>query len=80
MLVRENLIAVSRGLDGRLPWLKGKIHPCRVILAALVLGEPLQNTLERFRRFAPLLGLTLPKGDPESWQLCTDETDEKTNS
>jgi hypothetical protein len=80
MSVRENLIAVSQGLDGRLPWLKGKIHPCRVILAALVLGEPLQNTLERFRRFAPLLGLTLPKGDPESWQLCTDETDEKTNS
>jgi hypothetical protein len=80
MSVRENLIAVSQGLDGRLPWLTGKIHPSRVILAALVLGEPLQNTLERLRRFAPMLGLTLPEGEPESWQLCTNETDEKTNS
>jgi hypothetical protein len=77
MSVRENLIAVSQGLDGRLPWLKGKIHPSRVILAALVLGEPLQNTLERFRRFAPMLGLTLPQGEPESWQFFTSESDEK---
>jgi hypothetical protein len=80
MSVKENLIAVSRGLNERGSWLKGRIHPSRIILAALVLGEPLQTTLERFHRFAPMLGLTLPEGEPESWRLSTDESDEKTNS
>jgi len=73
--VRENLIAVSVGLDGRQPWLKGRIHPSRIILAALVLGEPLQTTLERFRRFAPMLELTLPQGEPESWELFVGKRD-----
>lgn len=54
--------------------LQGKIHPTRIVLTALALKEPVPTTLERFRRFAPALGLTLPEGEPESWQFRTGES------
>lgn len=76
----ENLIALSKTLKEK-PMnpkdiLQGKIHPTRIILAALALKEPVDVTLERFRRFAPVLGLILPEGEPESWRWCTGESDE----
>ncbi len=73
----DNVIAFSKGLTKELnssnDLLQGEVHPTRIILAALALKEPVTSTLERFRRFAPVLGLTLPEGDPDSWQFCPSE-------
>jgi hypothetical protein len=73
----QDLIALSKTLTKELrspqDLIQGKVHPTRIILAALTLKEPVPTTLERFRRFAPVLGLTLPKGEPSSWQFCASE-------
>jgi hypothetical protein len=74
---KDNLIAASKNLrekpSGPRDVLQGDVHPTRIILAAMALNEPLHKTLERFRRFAPVLELTLPKGEPDSWQFCSSE-------
>ena len=73
----EDLIALSKTLTKELrspkDILQGEVHPTRIILAALALKEPVSRTLERFRRFAPVLGLVLPKGEPDTWRFCADE-------
>ncbi|MBE9065318.1 caspase family protein [Leptolyngbya cf. ectocarpi LEGE 11479] len=74
----DNVVAFSKHLTKELrssnDLLQGNVHPTRIILAALALNEPLTSTLERFQRFAPVLGLTLPKGPPSAWQICTPES------
>jgi len=73
----QDLIALSKTLTKELrspqDLLQGEVHPTRIILAALVLKEPVPTTLERFRRFASVLCLTLPEGEPDSWHFCTSE-------
>lgn len=74
---KDTLIAFTKSLrekpTGPNDLLQGNVHPTRIILAALALDEPVHKTLERFRRFAPVLGLNLPKGEPDSWQFCNGE-------
>ena len=74
---KDNLIAISKSFreqpSGPNDLLQGNVHPTRIILVALALGEPVPTTLNRFRNFAPVLGLTLPEGEPASWQFCTIE-------
>jgi hypothetical protein len=74
---KDNLIAFSKNLREKpskpSDLLQGDVHPTRIVLAALALDETLQKTLERFHCFAPVLGLRLPEGEPDSWQLCTGE-------
>ncbi|MBW4474909.1 MAG: caspase family protein [Stenomitos rutilans HA7619-LM2] len=74
---KDNLIAISKSFreqpSGPNDLLQGNVHPTRIILVALALGEPVPTTLNRFRDFAPILGLTLPEGEPISWQFCTSE-------
>ncbi len=73
----DNVIALSKCLTKELKssndLLQGEVHPTRIILAALALKEPVTSTLERFRRFAPALKLTLPGGEPDAWQFCATE-------
>lgn len=73
----DNVIAFSKYLTKELKssndLLQGKVHLTRIILAALALKEPVPSTLERFRRFAPVLGLTLPEGEPDSWQFGVED-------
>jgi len=70
---REDLIPFSKDFDGRYPFLKGSIHPSRIFTSAYIIGEPITATLERMRRLAPLMGVILPEGEPDSWQFCSSE-------
>ncbi|MEL6333959.1 MAG: hypothetical protein AAFQ76_15375, partial [Cyanobacteria bacterium J06626_26] len=71
----DNVVAFSKHLTKELrssnDLLHAQVHPTRIILAALALNEPLTETLKRFQRFAPVLNLTLPRGEPSAWQICT---------
>jgi hypothetical protein len=75
----KNLSVLSENLDGELPLLKDKVHPARVVIAACELNEPVPVTLERMRRFAPLFGITLPEGEPNSWKIPSSQTNESTD-
>jgi len=75
----KNLIALSENLDGELPLLKDNVHPARVVIAACKLNEPVPATLERMRRFAPLFGIKLPEGEPNSWKIATSKSNESTD-
>ena len=70
---KDNLVAFSQSLRNRpygpSDFLRGNIHPTRIILAALALGEPITTTTERFRRFADIFSLILPKGDVDTWNF-----------
>ena len=72
---REDLIPFTEDFDGTRPFLEGGIHPSRIFTAAYILGESIPTTLERMRRLAPLLGVTLPEGKPDTWKYCNYEED-----
>ncbi|MBD2093005.1 caspase family protein [Microcoleus sp. FACHB-1515] len=66
---REDLIPFSKNFNGQYFFLKGSIHPSRILAAAYILNEPVIATLERMRRLAPLMGVALPEGEPDTWQF-----------
>jgi len=65
---REDLIPFTEDFRGQYHFLGGSIHPSRIFTAAYILGESIPSTLERMRRLAPLLGVTLPEGEPDTWK------------
>jgi len=67
-LAREDLIPFTEGFDGQYSFLEGEIHPSRIFTSAWILGESLTTTLEKMRRLAPTLGVTLPE---EHWFFDT---------
>jgi hypothetical protein len=75
----KNLIALSEYLNGQSPLLEGNVHPARVVIAACELNESVPVTLERMRRFAPLFGISLPEGEPNSWKIGTAKSNEITS-
>jgi hypothetical protein len=64
-ITEEDLIALSRRLDGKNPWIEEQISAVHIIGIAEKLGEPVAATFERLQRFAPL-GVKLPQ--VEDWQ------------
>ena len=75
----KNLIALSKYLNEESPLLEDNVHPARVVIAACALNEAVPVTLERMRRFAPLFGINLPEGDPNSWQIGTPKRNDSTD-
>jgi hypothetical protein len=75
----KNLIALSKYLNEESPLLEDNVHPAHVVIAACALNEPVPVTLERMRRFAPLFEITLPEGEPNSWQIGTPKRNESTD-
>lgn len=64
---QADLIVLSEDLDAAEPWIKGEISPFHITCSAQRLNEPITTTLERLNRFAAILNLKLPEGDPETW-------------
>ena len=58
---REDLVALSRNLDGVAPWLEGQLPWMHLVGAAIVLVEPIEVTQDRVRRLCRA-GFSLPEG------------------
>ncbi len=56
----NDLIALSRNLDGQGPWLQGKVPPIHLLTAAEKLGEPISAVMHRLGRFEARFELELP--------------------
>lgn len=66
-VTQDDLILLSRDLNGYPPWLQGEVSKRHVFQAAFKLKQPIEAILTRLRQFQPL-GLILPQGDPKTWQ------------
>jgi hypothetical protein len=55
----QDLLVITRYLDGQEPTLSGRVGPAHVAAAAEEIGEPGDRVRERLRRFAPLIGYQL---------------------
>ncbi|GAB3154266.1 hypothetical protein GCM10027290_48450 [Micromonospora sonneratiae] len=55
----QDLLVITRYLDGQEPTLSGRVGPAHVATAAEEVGEPVDQIRERLRRFAPLIGYQL---------------------
>ncbi|MEM6256467.1 MAG: hypothetical protein AAF821_26460 [Cyanobacteria bacterium P01_D01_bin.156] len=60
----EDIIALSRNLDGEEAWPSNYISPAQIAFSAKRLNESVVSTLRRFDEFR-CIGLTLPKVNPE---------------
>jgi len=67
---QEDLIMLSRDLDGRAPWCTGSISLEHAWRVADELGEPWEQTLSRLHRLATLAGIESPEIGyrPDSWE------------
>lgn len=60
----EDVLMLSRHLDGTAPWVAGLVHPGHVFGAASRLGQPVQRVLARLSDYATALRLQIPGVDP----------------
>ncbi|MEA5472529.1 hypothetical protein [Spirulina sp. 06S082] len=52
-----------------LPWLEREVDSSHIVHAAYRLEKPRQTILKTLQRYAPILNLKLPEGDPETWDF-----------
>jgi hypothetical protein len=64
-IFEQDLILVSRDLDGRAPFLEGPVRPSHVLGAALALKKPVKEVWARLKRLAPVLELEVPEVDAD---------------
>jgi hypothetical protein len=67
----DDVLMLSKHLDGELPMLQGDVPPLHLARAADLRNEPLTTTFARMKEFSSILGLNLPASDPEDWDLDT---------
>jgi hypothetical protein len=69
----EDLIVLSKDLDGLAPWLEGCVSADHIVRAAEKLNESEEEARRRFERFAPRLGMSLEVEAEAINQACQPE-------
>ena len=73
-LRKEDLFILSKEFNGKAPWIRDDISFIHILMSAEILGESVEDTLQRFSLLAPI-GLIIPDFDID--QLSRDSLNEE---